>query len=62
MLKIISEKEDMLKNLNENRENVAKKNKLQKLEEEEENIVVSIMNEAKKKMNKIRKYKEMQVI
>lgn len=52
----------MLKNLNENRENVAKKNKLHKLEEEEENMAVTIMDEAKKKMSKTRKHKEIQVI
>lgn len=52
----------MLKTLKENRENVAKKNELHKLVEEEENAVVSIMDKAKKKMYKTRIHKEIKVI
>lgn len=51
----------MLKNLNDNQEIIDKKNKLRQLEEQEENAVVAIMDEAKKRIAKTRKLKEIEV-
>lgn len=50
-----------MNNLKKNREIVEAKKKLQMLVEQEENMVVSIMDEAKKRMVKIRKQKEIEV-
>lgn len=51
----------MWKNLLENREIVTKKNEIRQMEEQEENVVIGIMAEAKKRIAKTRKLKEIEV-
>ncbi|CAI6375139.1 unnamed protein product [Macrosiphum euphorbiae] len=52
---------ELINHLNENRKIVAENIKLRQLEDQEENLVVSIMAEAKKKIAKTRKLKEIEV-
>lgn len=51
----------MLKNLNDNREIIEKKNQIRQMEEKKENMVIAIMEESKKKIAKTRKLKEIEV-
>lgn len=51
----------MLKNLADNREIVENKNKVRQMEEKEENEIIAIMADAKKKMATMRILKEKEV-
>lgn len=61
MFKELETRKNLINNLNENRKIVAENIKLRQLEDQEENLVVSIMAEAKKKLAKTRKLKEIEV-
>lgn len=61
MFKELAMRNNLINNLNENRKNVAENIKLRQLEDQKENLVVSIMAEAKKKIAKTRKLKEIEV-
>ena len=61
MFKALATRENLINHLNENRKIVAENIKLRQLEDQEENLVVSIMAESKKKIAKTRKLKEIEV-
>jgi len=61
MFKELATRKNLINNLNENRKIVAENIKMRQLEDQEENLVVSIMAEAKKKIAKARKLKEIEV-
>ncbi|XP_026822616.1 vicilin-like seed storage protein At2g18540 [Rhopalosiphum maidis] len=60
--KVLATRENLINHLNENREIVAENNKQRQLKDQEENLVVSIMAEAKKKIAKTRKLKEIEIL
>ncbi|CAI6377045.1 unnamed protein product [Macrosiphum euphorbiae] len=60
--KALATRENLINHLNENRKIVAENIKLRQLEDQEENLVVSIMAEAKKKIAKTRKLKEIEIL
>ncbi|XP_060875980.1 DNA ligase 1-like isoform X2 [Metopolophium dirhodum] len=60
--KALATRENLINHLNENRKFVAENIKLRQLEDQEENLVVSIMAEAKKKIAKTRKLKEIEIL
>jgi len=61
MFKALATRENLINHLDENRKIVAENIKRRQLEDQEENLVVSIMAEAKKKIAKTRKLKEIEV-
>lgn len=61
MFKALATRENLINHLNENRKIVAENVKLRQLEDQEENVVVSIMAEAKKKIARTRKLKDIEV-
>ncbi|CAI6376141.1 unnamed protein product [Macrosiphum euphorbiae] len=60
--KALATRENLINHLNENRKIVAENIKLRQLEDQEENLVLSIMAEAKKKIAKTRKLKEIEIL
>ncbi|XP_022168579.1 trichohyalin [Myzus persicae] len=60
--KALATRENLINHLNENRKIVAENVKLRKLEDQEENVVVSIMAEAKKKIARTRKLKDIEIL
>ncbi|XP_003240302.1 DNA ligase 1 [Acyrthosiphon pisum] len=60
--KALATRENLINHLNENRKIVAENIKLRQLEDQEENLVVSIMAESKKKIAKTRKLKEIEIL
>ncbi|KAE9541124.1 hypothetical protein AGLY_004369 [Aphis glycines] len=60
--KVLATRENVINHLNENRKIVDENNKQRQLKDQEENVIVSIMADAKKKMAKTRKLKEIEIL
>ncbi|CAH1725223.1 unnamed protein product [Aphis gossypii] len=60
--KVLATRENLINHLNENRKIVDENNKQRQLKDQEENVIVSIMADAKKKMAKTRKLKEIEIL
>lgn len=62
MFKALATRENVLYHINESRKIKAENIKRRQLEDEKENVLISIMAEAKKKMARKRKLKEIEVL
>jgi len=62
MFKALATRENLINHINESRNIMAENIKRRQLEDEKENVLISIMAEAKKKMAKKRKLKEIEVL
>ncbi|KAF0762981.1 inner centromere protein-like [Aphis craccivora] len=60
--KVLATRENLINHLNENRKIVDENNKQRQLKDQEENVIVSIMADAKKKIARTRKLKEIEIL